>query len=225
MCVPDQVCFSVCVCVKPLAESSYLRVISQSPEFDTMRSAELRRRHTLLFQATHVHSYTHTGIRWKHGRERDSGAPPHGRRQVFWPSLVGSIAQKLTEPQPLLLTTMCILLNPGDSSTVSSHFPQRSQVTWTDCLSNPVFLQIQNGHWRGRENSFAARSHLNVCELQYMLVHDMFALVSLSVTQKDVWILFASLTKWDTRNSCSGLTSRTRSAVKDHVSASLAFKS
>lgn len=56
-----------------------------------------------------------------------------------------------------------------------------------------------------------------------MLVHDMFALVSLSVTQKDVWILFASLTKWDTRNSCSGLTSRTRSAVKDHVSASLAL--
>lgn len=159
MCVPDQVCFSVCVCVKPLAESSYLRVISQSPEFDTMRSAELRRRHTLLFQATHVHSYTHTGIRWKHGRERDSGAPPHGRRQVFWPSLVSSIAQKLTEPQPLLLTTMCILLNPGDGSTVSSHFPQRCHISflfnsWSE-LRSPrwgVILQYrtadQDEWWR-----------------------------------------------------------------------------
>ena len=40
---------SVCVCAQLFAESSYLRVISQSPEFDTMRSTQLRRRHTLLF--------------------------------------------------------------------------------------------------------------------------------------------------------------------------------
>lgn len=40
-----RMCGHVSVC----AESSYLRVISQSPEFDTMRSAQLRRRHTLLF--------------------------------------------------------------------------------------------------------------------------------------------------------------------------------
>ena len=39
----------VCVCVCVFAESSSLRVISQSPQFDTMRSAQPTRRHTLLF--------------------------------------------------------------------------------------------------------------------------------------------------------------------------------
>lgn len=49
----------VCICVQLFAESSYLRVISQSLISDTMRSTQLGRRHTLLFLAiSHTHSHT-----------------------------------------------------------------------------------------------------------------------------------------------------------------------
>lgn len=42
--------------------------------------------------------------------------------------------------------------------------------------------------------------------------------VCVSVPHKDVWILAASLPKWDTQNSSSGLASRTQSTVNYHVS-------
>lgn len=45
--------------------------------------------------------------------------------------------------------------------------------------------------------------------------------VCVSLPQKDVWILAASLPKWDTQNSSSGLTSRTHSTVNYHASVCL----
>lgn len=45
--------------------------------------------------------------------------------------------------------------------------------------------------------------------------------VCVSLPQKDVWILAASLPKWDTQNSSSGLTSRTHSTVNYHASVRL----
>lgn len=41
--------------------------------------------------------------------------------------------------------------------------------------------------------------------------------VCVSVLQKDVWILAASLPKWDTQNRSSGLASRTQSTVNYHA--------
>ena len=52
----------------------------------------------------------------------------------------------------------------------------------------------------------------------------MHANVYVLVPQKDVWILAASLPKWDTQNISSGLTSRAQSTVNYHVNVYLVLR-
>lgn len=77
------------------------------------------------------------------------------------------------------------------------------------------------------ENAYLKQSSSDGCvHVMHVMMWNVFMCVCVyvSVPQKDVWILAASLLKWDTQNRSWGLASRTQSSVNYHVSVCVWFR-